>query len=75
MTTKRIVGVKVTGELKQWQRKTRLSVSGLIDGNYEVLVLRYELIHYPEGKEAPEHYLARTTTGDYYLLKLDEEVL
>lgn len=76
MTTKKIVGVKVTGELKQWRRlEDKLAVVGRIDGGIQTFNLKYALIHYPEGKETPEHYLARTIAGDYYLLKLDEEIL
>lgn len=75
MTTKKIVGVKVTGELKQWRRKSvsELIVVGIIDGGYSKLNLAYPLVHFPQGRDTPEHYLARTTDGSYYYLALEEE--
>lgn len=77
MTMKRIVGVKITGELKQWQRSGKCITGSTKDSNgFDVIasfVLKYPLVHYPESKSNPEHYLARTSLGDYYYLALEEE--
>lgn len=76
MTIKRIVGVKITGELKQWRRSSciPLTVLGHLDEVEVAFKLKYDLVHYPESQEHPEHYLARTILGDYYYLALEEEV-
>lgn len=78
MTTKKIVGVKIEGELKQWRRKGNFITGSMKDAegyNTEVYFqLKYELVHYPRGRDTPEYYLARTSLGDYYYLALEEEI-
>lgn len=78
MTTRKIVGVKITGVLKQWQRKGEYIKGTMKDSDdFDIEVnfrLKYSLVHYPEGKDNPEYYLARTSLGVYYYLALEEEV-
>lgn len=78
MTMKKIVGVKITGSLKQWRRNgTFISGNTKDHDGLDITVnfaLKYPLVHYPKGNDAPEHYLARTTEGNYYYLALEEEV-
>lgn len=73
---KKIVGLKIEGELKQWRRKNSLFITGTLGDKQVQLRLKYPIVHYPEGLESPEHYVARTYYGDhYYLLNLNEEKL
>lgn len=73
MTTKRIVGVKIEGELKRWRRESQTLVSGTLESVEVFISLKYPLVHYPRGQDTPEHFLARTYGDYYYYLALEEE--
>lgn len=78
MAQRRIKGITITAELKQWHLDDEnCNVTGFIQNSKDqkeyaegerFTLLNIKLIHYPQGMEMDEHFLAKTQMGSYFLL-------